>query len=359
MIAKDFHFDLPADRIAQHPAARRDQSRLLVFHRSTGDFEHRGFGDFESLLRPDDLLILNDSRVIPARMHGFKVATRGAVEILLLEEVAPLRWWVMLRPGKRVRPGTSLRFLDHQKEPSKLQATVLEKNSEGNCLLQFEGVSDLTAILETLGEVPLPPYISRSTTGDDLEDRIRYQTVYARHNGSVAAPTAGLHFTPELLGRIRQRGVETKFLTLHVGHGTFAPVKAERIEDHRMHEERFTVPEETAEAWRRARAASRRIIAVGTTCVRVLEHVFRENHGTLVSGSGRTSIFIHPPQTIRAVDALLTNFHLPESTLLMLVSAFAAPGDLDTGRLRILNAYREAVRLNYRFFSYGDAMFLT
>ncbi|MFO1459614.1 MAG: tRNA preQ1(34) S-adenosylmethionine ribosyltransferase-isomerase QueA [Verrucomicrobiota bacterium] len=359
MIAKDFTFELPPDRIAQHPAARRDQSRLLVFHKCSGELEHREFRDFEFLLRPDDLLILNDSRVIPARLHGFKVATLGAVEILLLEEISPLRWWVMLRPGKRVRPGTSLQFLDREREPSKLHATVLEKNSEGNCLLQFEGVSDLTAVLETLGEIPLPPYVTRSATGDDPEDRVRYQTVYARHNGSVAAPTAGLHFTPELLGKLRQRGVETKFLTLHVGHGTFAPVKVERIENHRMHEEQFTVPEETAEAWRRARAASRRIVAVGTTCVRVLEHVFRENHGTVVSGSGRTSIFIHPPQTICSVDALLTNFHLPESTLLMLVSAFATPGESDTGRLRILHAYREAVRLNYRFFSYGDAMFMT
>ncbi|MBL9175831.1 MAG: tRNA preQ1(34) S-adenosylmethionine ribosyltransferase-isomerase QueA [Verrucomicrobiales bacterium] len=359
MIAKDFHFDLPPDRIAQHPASRRDESRLLVFHRDSGDLEHRVFRDLETLLRPEDLLILNDSRVIPARMHGFKVATRGAVEILLLEEVAPMRWWVMLRPGKRVRAGTEIQLWNRRMQPSELRATVLEKNSEGNCLLQFEGVSNLTATLSSLGELPLPPYVSRSRSECDTEDRIRYQTVYARHEGSVAAPTAGLHFTPELLEKLRQRGVEIRFLTLHVGHGTFAPVKTERIEDHRMHEERFTVPEETAEAWRRARAASRRIVAVGTTCVRVLEHVVRGSGGTLVSGSGRTRIFLHPPQVIRAADALLTNFHLPESTLLMLVSAFAAPGELDTGRLRILHAYREAVRLKYRFYSYGDAMLIT
>lgn len=358
MLTRDFHFDLPEDRIAQHPAAERDQSRLLVLDRVSGGLEHRIFAAIPQLLSPGDLLVLNDSRVIPARLRGIKVPSGGAVEILLLEENAPLDWWVMLRPGKRVRPGSRIQFTTRDGAPSCLVATVTGKNDEGWCRLEFSGVADLHATLDAIGEVPLPPYIARTVHDDAPEDLVRYQTVYASHDGSVAAPTAGLHFTPALLDTIRARGVEVRFVTLHVGHGTFAPVKSESISDHRMHEERFDVPAGTAEAWCRAKDGGNRVVAVGTTSVRVLESVARAHSGRVVAGHGRTRIFLHPPERFSAVDALVTNFHLPESTLLMLVSSFAAPGETDLGRLRVLHAYREAIRLGYRFYSYGDAMFI-
>ena len=358
MLTRDYHYDLPADRIAQYPAANRDQSRLLILHRDGSPMEHQTFSAFPNLLRPGDLLVLNDSRVIPARLRGVKESSGGSFEILLLEENAPLDWWVMLRPGKRVRPGTRLRFLGRDRALSDLNAEVLEKNGEGWCRLQFQGVTDLRKTLQLLGEIPLPPYLSRASSGEEPPDRIRYQTVYARQDGSVAAPTAGLHFTPALLDVIRARGVDVQFVTLHVGHGTFAPVKTGNLEEHRMHEEWYEVPPATADAWQRARAEGRRVVAVGTTSVRVLESVGRANSGQVVAGSGRTRIFLHPPQTFISVDALLTNFHLPESTLLMLVSAFAAPGENERGRLQVLETYREAIRLGYRFFSYGDAMFI-
>jgi S-adenosylmethionine:tRNA ribosyltransferase-isomerase len=358
VLTRAYHYDLPADRIAQYPAADRDQSRLLILHRGGSPMEHHTFSAFPNLLRPGDLLILNDSRVIPARLRGVKESSGGAIEILLLEENAPLDWWVMLRPGKRVRPGTRLRFLARDGALSDLNAEVMEKNGEGWCRLRFQGVTDLRQILPLLGEIPLPPYLSRASSGEEPPDRIRYQTVYARKDGSVAAPTAGLHFTPALLDVIRGRGVDIQFVTLHVGHGTFAPVKSGNLEEHRMHEEWYEVPPATADAWQRARTEGRRVVAVGTTSVRVLESVGRANSGQVVAGSGRTRIFLHPPQTFTAVDALLTNFHLPESTLLMLVSAFVAPGENERGRLQVLEAYREAIRLGYRFFSYGDAMFI-
>jgi S-adenosylmethionine:tRNA ribosyltransferase-isomerase len=358
VLTRAYHYDLPADRIAQYPAADRDQSRLLILHRDGSPMEHHTFSAFPNLLRPGDLLILNDSRVIPARLRGVKESSGGAIEILLLEENAPLDWWVMLRPGKRVRPGTRLRFLARDGALSDLNAEVMEKNGEGWCRLRFQGVTDLRQVLPLLGEIPLPPYLSRASSGEEPPDRIRYQTVYARTDGSVAAPTAGLHFTPALLEVIRGRGVDIQFVTLHVGHGTFAPVKSGNLEEHRMHEEWYEVPPATADAWQRARTEGRRVVAVGTTSVRVLESVGRANSGQVVAGSGRTRIFLHPPQTFTAVDALLTNFHLPESTLLMLVSAFVAPGENERGRLQVLEAYREAIRLGYRFFSYGDAMFI-
>lgn len=358
VLTRSYHYELPADRIAQHPAADRDQSRLLILHRDGRPLEHHTFSAFPNQLRPGDLLVLNDSRVIPARLRGVKESSGGAFEILLLEENAPMDWWVMLRPGKRVRPGTKLRFLGRDGELSSLNAEVTAKNEEGWCRLQFQGVTNLRESLQTLGEIPLPPYLSRASCGEEPPDRVRYQTVYARQDGSVAAPTAGLHFTPALLDLIRARGVEIRFVTLHVGHGTFAPVKSETLEEHRMHEEWYEIPPGTAAAWQQARALGHRVVAVGTTSVRVLESVSRANSGKVVAGSGRTRIFLHPPQTFSAVDALLTNFHLPESTLLMLVSAFAAPGENERGRLQVLEAYREAIRLGYRFFSYGDAMFI-
>ena len=359
MLTRDFHFELPPDRIAQYPEPHRDQSRLLVLHRNTGDLEHHRFVDITGLLRAGDLLILNDSRVIPARLRGFKVPSGGEVEVLLLEENAPFDWWVMLRPGKRVRPGTDLRFVGPGGKPSPLEATVTDKSPEGWCRIRFRGVPEIRAALESLGEVPLPPYLARAALGGEPGDRIRYQTVYARHDGSVAAPTAGLHFTPGILDKLRAQGIETRFVTLHVGHGTFAPVKTETLEGHQMHEERFEVPVETAEAWQRARSDGRRVVAVGTTSVRVLESVARAHSGRVVAGAGRTRIFLRPPDRISAVDALITNFHLPESTLLMLVAAFTGPGDDTRGRQMALHAYREAIRLGYRFFSYGDAMFIT
>ncbi|MBN8248849.1 MAG: tRNA preQ1(34) S-adenosylmethionine ribosyltransferase-isomerase QueA, partial [Verrucomicrobia bacterium] len=322
---RDFFYELPPECIAQDPAASRDQSRLLVFRRGGGAVDHRVFSDLPELLNPGDLLIVNDSRVMPARLRGHKEPGGGAVEVLLLEENASMDWWTMLRPGKRVRPGTRIRFQGPDGSDSTLEGMVTEKNQEGWCRLRFAGVEDLRGALATLGEIPLPPYMARASTGPTGADRERYQTVYARPEGSVAAPTAGLHFTPALLDRIRNRGVTLASLTLHVGPGTFAPVKAERIEDHVMHEERFVVPAETAEAWRRTRAAGGRVVAVGTTSVRVLEHVARSQGGQVVAGAGSTRIFLHPPARFLAVDALITNFHLPESTLLMLVSAFAAP----------------------------------
>ncbi|MBX3731477.1 MAG: tRNA preQ1(34) S-adenosylmethionine ribosyltransferase-isomerase QueA [Verrucomicrobiae bacterium] len=358
MFTSDFHFELPPDLIARRPAPERDQSRLMVLPRDGGPLQHRVFAELPALLRAGDLLVLNDSRVVPARLRGQREPGGGKFEVLLLEENGPGDWWVMLRPGKRVRPGSRLRFRSADGAPSPLAATVEAKNPEGWCRLRFEGVEDLRAALETHGEVPLPPYLHGGRPGNDPEDRTRYQTVYARHDGSVAAPTAGLHFTPALLDRIRGRGVTIAPLTLHVGHGTFAPVKTGRIADHVMHEERFTVSAETAEAWRRTRETGGRVIAVGTTCVRVLEHLARLNGGPVRAASGRTRIFLHPPAPFLAVDAMITNFHLPGSTLLMLVSAFAAPGETDRGRIRILDAYREAIRLRYRFYSYGDAMFI-
>jgi len=353
-----FFYDLPPDRIAQEPAAVRDQSRLMVFRRGEGTLEHRIFSQLPDLLSPGDLLVLNDSRVMPARLRGRKDTGGGAVEILLLKEEAPMDWWVMLRPGKRVRAGTRIRFQTPGGSESPLEASVLEKNAEGWCRLRFSGVANLRAVLETLGETPLPPYMTRASTGPTPWDRERYQTVYAHPEGSVAAPTAGLHFTPALLDQIRGRGVTIALLTLHVGYGTFAPVKSDRIGDHVMHEEQFVVPPETADAWRCARESGGRVVAVGTTCVRVLEHVARAHGGRIVPEAGSTRIFLHPPARFLAVDALITNFHLPESTLLMLVSAFAAPGETGRGRTQMLHAYQEAIRLQYRFYSYGDAMFI-
>lgn len=367
MRTAEFLYDLPAERIAQVPAERRDGSRLLVFHRADGRIEHRAFPDLIEYLRPGDLVVLNDSRVIPARLRGHKDQAGGQIEILLLEENTPNDWWAMLRPGKRVRPGTRLRFVRAYPDPPgdalptglELAARVVAKNVEGHCRLCFEGPGDVRDRLEAFGEVPLPPYIARPGLPTGL-DRERYQTVFARSPGSVAAPTAGLHLTPEMLDRFRARGVDTVSLTLHVGVGTFAPVKTERIEDHVMHAETFELSSETARRLNEARRSGRRLVAIGTTTVRVLESLASTAPGSEPAfrpTRDRTRIFIHPPFEFRAVNALVTNFHLPASTLLMLVCAFASPGSL-AGRERVLSAYREAVRERYRFFSYGDAMLL-
>ena len=368
MRTADFNFDLPAELIAQQPAPQRDQSRLFVLHRETGRFEHRRFCDLPRFLRAGDMLVLNNSRVIPARLRGVNIHTGGAFEILLLEENATNDWWVMLKPGKRARVGTQIALRCADGNPANLQANVIETNNEGHRRLRFHGTRDILSGLDEIGEVPLPPYIRRDdpkgrvTRVSDpslgmFDDRERYQTVFAQNSGSVAAPTAGLHFTEKLLGEIRALGVEIHFVTLHVGLGTFAPVKAETLAAHTMHEERFEVSEATARAVNAAKAANRRVIAVGTTSVRVLETVARQNSGRLIAGRGRTKIFIHPPHDFQIADVLLTNFHLPCSTLLMLVSAFAAPGRMQ-GRDLVLSAYAEAIRERYRFFSYGDAMLI-
>ena len=356
MRTADFHYELPPELIAQAPAAQRDQSRLLVFQRPSGQLTHRTFRNVLEYLRPEDLLVFNDSKVIPARLRAARPATGGGVEILLVEENGANDWWVMLRPGKRVREGSTIELRDLAQQPCGITATVIEKNAEGHCRLRFAGVENIFSELSRLGEIPLPPYITRPSGFNQAEDAQRYQTVYARAAGSVAAPTAGLHFTPEVLEEIRRRGTPTAFVTLHVGLGTFAPVKAETLAEHRMHVERYELSEATAQLIRETRARHGRVIAVGTTTLRVLESVAREAD-EIRAMTGRTKIFIHPPYQFRVVDGLLTNFHLPESTLLMLVSAFAAPGEM-RGRELMLPAYAEAIRERYRFFSYGDAMLI-
>ncbi|MFO1477993.1 MAG: tRNA preQ1(34) S-adenosylmethionine ribosyltransferase-isomerase QueA [Verrucomicrobiota bacterium] len=353
MRTADFDFDLPPDRIAQAPAADRDGSRLLVLDRSRGSIEHRAFRQLPGYLRPGDVLVLNDSRVIPARLRGVNGRTGGRFEILLLEEESPNIWWTMMRPGRRARPGTRIGLVAPGGAPAAVEAVVLDSNDEGHRRVEFTGVRNISEVLDTLGELPLPPYINR---GDGLhpDDQERYQTVYARPPGSVAAPTAGLHFTAPLLRQLRESGIEVQSVTLHVGLGTFAPVKSDSLEDHRMHEERYEIGADAAAAINRARGEGRRIVAVGTTVVRVLESAAAPE-GSVPAGAGRTSIFIHPPRNFRVTGAMLTNFHLPKSTLLMLVSAFAAPGST-RGRDLVLGAYAEAIREGYRFFSYGDAM---
>ena len=357
MKTDEFDFILPAELIAQNPAIERDQSRLLVLQRGAGEIFHKNFRDLRDYLRAGDVLVLNNSRVIPARLRGVNSRTRGQFEILLLEENDFNDWWVMLRPGKRARAGTEIIFTGPTGKSSGLRATVTGANDEGHRRLKFAGTTDVRELLDTLGEIPLPPYIARADAGGLAADKIRYQTVYAGPSGSVAAPTAGLHFTEALLVEIRAMGVRVCFVTLHVGPGTFAPVKAETPAGHVMHEERYELGEETARTVNEARRAGQRVIAAGTTAVRVLESVASENHGRLISTTGRTRIFIYPPYRFQIVDVLLTNFHLPRSTLLMLAGAFAAPGEA-YGRELILSAYAEAVRRRYRFFSYGDAMLI-
>ncbi len=369
MRTADFDYDLPSELVAQTPAQQRDQSRLLVLHRDSGQVEHRRFGDLLLYFQPGDVLALNDSRVIPARLRGTNAHTGGQFEVLLLEEHAPNDWWVMLRPGKRARVGTQISFRDVRGAPSPVQAIVLETNGEGHRRLRFTGVPDIFGCLDVLGEVPLPPYIIRADDSLKAQDRQRYQTVFAQRAGSVAAPTAGLHFTEALLAEASRRGVRVCFLTLHVGLGTFAPVKAATLAAHVMHEERYELSAETASAINQAKSTGHRVIAVGTTTIRVLETLASRAAPTLagatpqppretvVAGAGKTRLFIHPSYEFKVADALLTNFHLPRSTLLMLVSAFAAPNDT-RGRDLILSAYAEAVRERYRFFSYGDAMLI-
>jgi S-adenosylmethionine:tRNA ribosyltransferase-isomerase len=355
MRTADFDFTLPPELIAQQPAPKRDASRLLVLHRVEGHAEHRKFLDLLEYLREGDVLVLNNSRVIPARLRGTNAKSSGKFEILLLEENSTNDWWAMLRPGKNGCNGTQIVLRDAKSGSTKIIATVTEVNAEGHRRLKFSGTTDIAHELDSIGEVPLPPYIERKTI--QAQDEERYQTVFAQAAGSVAAPTAGLHFTEKLLDTIRAHGVKICFVTLHVGLGTFQPVKAETLAEHKMHKERFEIGEETVRAINEAKASGNRVIAVGTTSVRVLETVAAQSAGKLNFYNGKTNIFIFPPFQFQIVDALLTNFHLPCSTLLMLISAFAAPGEM-CGREMVLSAYAEAVRERYRFFSYGDAMFI-
>lgn len=365
MRRSDFNYELPEELIAQHPAERRDQSRLLVLYRSRSEFLHHSFTDLQNFTHAGDLLILNDSKVIPARIRGLKSGSGVKVELLLLEEVTQNEWWCMLKPGKRLREGSQIQLNGLHGEPTSINCELLVKNSEGHGKVRFSGTENIMDDLPNIGETPLPPYIARDH-GLATDDPGRYQTVYANPPGSVAAPTAGLHFTDEIFARLGAGGVRTAFVTLHVGLGTFAPVKADDIADHPMHFERFEMPAATAKAINETKAAGKKVIAVGTTSVRVLESVAKlssnSGKGTYTpipeqTHRGKTDIFIHPPYDFKIVDQLLTNFHLPESTLMMLISAFAAPGSL-AGRQTILDSYREAIQERYRFFSYGDAMLI-
>ena len=329
MRRSDYAFHLPGELIAQHPLDRRD-----------GAICHRRFRELPQLLRPGDVLVMNDSRVLPSRLLGHREGTGGAAELLLLEQKGKDLWETLARPGKKLRPGSRVVFGE-----GLLTGEIVDTLEGGNRLVRFRYEGDsFFAVLDRIGQMPLPPYIT-----ERLEDGERYQTVYSRQPGSAAAPTAGLHFTPELLEALRNKGIQTGFVTLHVGLGTFRPVKAENITDHHMHLEHYTVPEETARLVNAAKAEGRRVIAVGTTSCRTLESAWKE--GALTPGPGSTGIFIYPGYRFQVLDGLITNFHLPESTLIMLVSAFA-------GYESTMNAYREAVQERYRFFSFGDAMFI-
>ena len=337
MNRSDFYYDLPEELIAQTPLQKRDSSRLLHLDKLTGETEHRHFYDVKDYFRPGDCLVLNDSRVMPARLIGVR-PTGGAVELVLLKDLGNDRWECLSRPGRKTKPGQELIFGDGE-----MKATVQSVAEGGNRIVKFEYKGIFLEILERLGKMPLPPYIK-----EELLDSERYQTVYSRELGSAAAPTAGLHFTRELLSEIEAMGVKVCYVTLHVGLGTFRPVKAERIEDHDMHSEFCVVSEETAKTVNETKKAGGRIIAVGTTSCRTLES-FTTPDGELQATSGWTNIFIYPGYTFKCIDALITNFHLPESTLIMLVSALA-------GRENVLRAYKTAVEERYRFFSFGDAM---
>lgn len=340
MKTSDFYYDLPQELIAQTPLERRDGSRLMVLDRESGEITHRHFYDLPEYLHPGDTLVLNDSRVLPARLYGHRVPTGGAVELLLLRDQGDGKWECLARPGRKLKPGAEVSFGDGE-----LTATIAEDLQEGKKLVQFHYEGIFLEILERLGKMPLPPYIK-----EELQNGERYQTVYSKVTGSAAAPTAGLHFTKELLQKIQDMGVSIAYVTLHVGLGTFRPVSAEEVTDHHMHSEFCMISKETAELLNETHRRGGRIICVGTTSCRTLESFAKED-GTFEESSGWTEIFIYPGYRFKAMDALVTNFHLPESTLVMLVSAFA-------GREHILNAYNTAVQERYRFFSFGDAMLI-
>jgi len=354
LLVTDFDYELPEDLIAQEPPPERGTSRMLVMDRNSGETRDSNFGEFPSLLRQGDLLVLNDSRVIPARLYARRTLRRekekptGRIEVMLTEPAGEDRWHALVRPGRKVAIGERLVF-PAEDGNIVLEAEVLERGQFGDRLLQFAPVDDFFGILDRIGHIPLPPYIHRN---DAAPDRERYQTVFSRERGSVAAPTAGLHFTPQMLDSIASRGVEIARVTLHVGLGTFAPLRVERVDEVHLHRERYSISPLAADALNRARTEGRRVVAVGTTVVRTLESAaLQAGSGPITAHSGDTEIFISPGFQFRLVNALLTNFHLPQSSLLMLVSAFA-------GKNHVLSAYRHAVDNRYRFFSYGDCMFL-
>lgn len=341
LLKSDFYFDLPEELIAQDPLADRSGSRMLMLDKTDGRIEHHIFKEIVDYLRPGDCLVLNNTKVLPARLSGRRENTGGAIEVLLLKRKGDDVWETLVKPGRKAKPGTRILFGD-----GCLQAEVLDVVEEGNRLIRFSYEGIFEEVLDRLGEMPLPPYITHK-----LQDKNRYQTVYARYEGSAAAPTAGLHFTKELLQKIADKGVDIAYVTLHVGLGTFRPVKADNILEHHMHAEYYQVTEEAAEKINRAKTSGGRVICVGTTSCRTVESAAGDD-GTLKAGCGNTEIFIYPGYRFKVLDCLITNFHLPESTLVMLVSALA-------GREQVLHAYEEAIRLKYRFFSFGDAMFLT
>lgn len=340
MKKSDFFFDLPEDLIAQTALEKRDASKLLCLNKKSGDISHKHFFDILDMIKPGDCLVLNDSRVLPARLFGSR-ETGGAVEVLLLKDLGNDRWEALTRPGRKTKKGSEVFFGD-----GSLKAKVVDELDDGKRVVEFTYGGIFLEILEKLGQMPLPPYIH-----EKLSDPERYQTVYSKTPGSAAAPTAGLHFTNDLLNKIEEKGADIAYVTLHVGLGTFRPVKADDIKDHIMHSEYFEIPDESVDKIMKAKSRGGRIVAVGTTSCRTLESAFSED-GTIKRKSGNTDIFIYPGYDFKAVDALITNFHLPESTLIMLVSALA-------GRENILNAYNVAVKEKYRFFSFGDAMFIS
>lgn len=339
----DFYYELPEELIAQDPLSDRSSSRLMVMNRETGELEHKIFRDIVDFLKPGDCLVINDTKVIPARLIGEKDGTGAAIEVLLLKRKEDLKdvWEVLVKPGKKAKPGTRITF-----GGGRLAAEVIDIVDEGNRLIRFEYEGIFEEILDELGQMPLPPYITHK-----LQDQNRYQTVYAKHEGSAAAPTAGLHFTKELLEQISNKGVDIAMVTLHVGLGTFRPVKVENIQEHHMHSEFYMITQEAADKINAAKERGGRVICVGTTSCRTIESAASEDE-RLEACSGWTEIFIYPGYKFKMLDALITNFHLPESTLLMLVSAFA-------GRENVLAAYKTAVEERYRFFSFGDAMFIS
>lgn len=339
MLVDEFNYDLPEELVAQYPCEPRDASRLLVLERNEQKINHKHFHNLPDFLQPGDLLVFNDTRVIPARLLGAKADSGGKIEVFLLSRINGNEWEVLVKPGKKARPGTTVVFSDE------LQCEVLSKTDFGGRVVRFTFQGVFEEILDKLGETPLPPYIK-----ERLSDQERYQTIYARERGSAAAPTAGLHFTHSLLERIKQKGVQLAFITLHVGLGTFRPVQVHDISEHSMHREYYTISAQAASQINDAKRCGRRVIAVGTTSVRTLETAAAED-GQITSGSGWTDIFIYPGYRFKTVDAMITNFHLPKSTLLMLISAFA-------GRDAVLEAYRVAVAEQYRFFSFGDAMLI-
>lgn len=340
MKTDDFDFDLDESLIAQHPLKNRDESRLMVMNRTSGEISHKKFYDIIDFLNPGDVLVLNDTRVIPARLFGNRPGKDEKIEVLLVQRGDDDVWETLVKPGKKMKLGSEISFGD-----GLLKGEVVDINDEGNRFVKFYYDGIFEEILDKLGNMPLPPYIT-----EKFEDKERYQTVYAKHEGSAAAPTAGLHFTKELLKKIEQKGVIVKFVTLHVGLGTFRPVKVDDVEKHNMHSEMYIMPKDTADAINEAKENNKNIIAVGTTCIRTLESVAKK-HGDIREDSGWTDIFIYPGFKFKVVDSLITNFHLPKSTLLMLVSAFST-------KENILRAYDIAVKERYRFFSFGDAMFI-